>query len=44
MRKKQNVVPCCGLCNVTRADNFSHEEIFVLGKCIQSIREERRVK
>lgn len=22
----ENVVPCCGKCNISRADNFSHEE------------------
>ena len=24
---KENVVPCCTLCNITRQDNFTHEEM-----------------
>lgn len=36
-----NVVPSCGLCNMTRADRFSHEEMFLLGETIKAIRESR---
>lgn len=38
---KDNVVPCCYECNCARNNNFSHEEMFVLGKAIKQIKEQR---
>lgn len=35
---KENVVPCCKECNVARMDNFSHKEMFILGKTIREIK------
>lgn len=36
-----NVLPCCGLCNVTRSDNFSVPEMLLIGKIIKEIKESR---
>lgn len=36
-----NVVPCCYECNVARGDNFSFEEMFILGKTIRQIKKNR---
>lgn len=36
-----NVVPACYECNVARNNNFSHEEMLVLGKTIKTIKESR---
>src|SRR5690606_32457077 len=38
---KSNCVTCCRTCNVTRMDNFSHEEMFIIGKCIRGIKNNR---
>lgn len=38
---KDNVVPCCFDCNTARNDNFTHEEMLVLGETIRAIKEER---
>lgn len=35
---KDNVVPACKTCNVSRMDNFTHEEMLVLGKTIKQIK------
>lgn len=35
---KDNVVPACKTCNVSRMDNFAHEEMLVLGKTIKQIK------
>lgn len=37
----RNVVPCCKLCNKTRNDHFTHEEMQILGKTIALIRKAR---
>lgn len=37
----ENTVPCCKECNIARMDNFSHEEMFVIGKAIKKIKENR---
>lgn len=34
----ENVVPCCFHCNIARGDNFTHEEMFELGKAIRKIK------
>lgn len=39
---KANVVPCCPDCNVARGDNFSHEEMLLLGKTIAAIKHARQ--
>lgn len=39
---KTNVVPCCRICNTTRMNNFSHEEMFLLGQVIQKINKFRK--
>lgn len=41
---KDNVVPCCIECNTARNNNFSHEEMFVLGETIAKIKEDRSKK
>lgn len=33
-----NVVPCCGLCNRTRSNHFTPDEMRLLGKTIEEIR------
>lgn len=35
---KNNVVPCCRVCNVTRMDNFSHSEMLLIGEVIKKIK------
>ena len=39
---KDNVVPCCYDCNCARNNNFSYEEMFVLGNAIKTIKEQRK--
>lgn len=36
--EKGNVVPCCYECNCARMDNFSHEEMKIIGKSIKEIK------
>ena len=36
-----NVVPCCKLCNKTRNDHFTYEEMRLLGQTIMVIRQAR---
>lgn len=38
---KDNVVVCCYECNVARADNFTHEEMLILGNAIRTIKNKR---
>lgn len=38
---KENVVPCCYECNVARGDNFSMEEMLILGQTIKNIKHAR---
>ena len=38
---KSNVVPCCFDCNCARGDNFSQEEMVIIGKAIKQIKNER---
>ena len=35
---KTNVVPCCYECNVARGNNFSYDEMKVIGKVIRKIK------
>lgn len=39
---KDNVVPCCDICNRTRFDNFTHEEFKEIGKVIKQIMLKRK--
>lgn len=39
---KDNVVPCCYDCNCARNNNFTYEEMLILGKTIKQIKENRR--
>lgn len=36
-----NSVPCCKECNIARGDNFTHEEMFHIGKTIKLIKDNR---
>lgn len=38
---KDNVVPCCIVCNTVRGDFFTFEEMKILGKAISKIRDNR---
>lgn len=38
---KDNVVPCCVECNTARSDNFSFEEMKILGQAIRQIKIKR---
>lgn len=38
---KGNVVAACRDCNVMRADNFTHEEMFVIGEAIRKVKAAR---
>lgn len=35
---KLNVVPCCYTCNTARNNNFTHNEMFILGETIKQIK------
>lgn len=37
-----NVVPCCYECNCARNNNFTHEEMFVIGKAIREVKRKRK--
>lgn len=37
----ENVVPCCYVCNCARNNNFSFDEMKILGKTIKKIMEDR---
>lgn len=37
----ENCVPCCKECNVARMDNFTHEEMKIIGKTIKLIKQRR---
>lgn len=39
---KDNVVPCCVECNTARSDNFSFEEMKVIGKTIREVKRLRQ--
>lgn len=41
---KDNVVPACYICNTTRMDHFSHEEMLVIGETIKKIKQWRLEK
>lgn len=38
---KDNVLPCCYVCNTVRGNNFTVDEMKQLGKCISNINENR---
>lgn len=37
-----NVVPCCGVCNLTRSDLWTHEDMLVLGPHLRLLRLSRK--
>lgn len=37
----ENVVPCCSDCNIARMDNFTHEEMKIIGVAIKRVKELR---
>lgn len=41
---KDNTVPCCKECNIIRMDNFSHEEMKVIGRAVAEIKNTRTNK
>lgn len=41
---KDNVVPCCYDCNCARNNNFTHEEMLIIGKAIKKIKQIRNKK
>ena len=38
---KSNVTPCCYDCNVARSNNFTHEEMKIIGKSISEVKANR---
>lgn len=40
----ENVVPCCGVCNTARSDNFSHEEFIEIAAAIRSVLARREAR
>ena len=38
---KDNVAPCCYECNVARSNNFSYDEMLIIGKAIKEVRSNR---
>ena len=41
---KDNVVPCCYDCNCARNNNFSYEEMLIIGKTIKKVKKLRKRK
>lgn len=39
-----NVVPCCYDCNCARNNNFSYEEMLIIGKTIQKVKQNRTIQ
>lgn len=37
----ENCVPCCADCNVARSDNFTHEEMKIIGSAIRTVKRNR---
>lgn len=35
---KSNVVPCCATCNISRMNNFTHSEMFIIGKAVREVK------
>ncbi len=36
-----NCIPCCKECNVARMNNFTHEEMLIIGQAIKAVKENR---
>lgn len=36
---EDNCVPCCNECNVARMDNFTHEEMLIIGETIKIVKD-----
>lgn len=41
---KDNIVPCCFECNCAKNDNFSFDEMRIIGKAIAKVKEQREKK
>ncbi len=41
---RKNCVPCCMECNVARMDNFTNEEMIIIGKAISEVKKLRIAK
>lgn len=41
---KENIVPCCFECNCAKNDNFSYEEMLIIGKAIAYVKAQRPQK
>jgi len=41
---KSNCVACCAECNIARNNNFTYTEMFLIGKTIKIIKDEREMK
>jgi len=39
---QNNCIPCCKECNIARMNNFSHQEMFILGLSIKQIKDNRK--
>jgi len=39
---KSNVVPCCRDCNTSRMDNFTHDEMKIIGMAIRIVKDRRK--
>ena len=39
----ENCLPCCLECNHARNDNFTHKEMFLIGKTIREIKDNRKI-
>lgn len=40
---KDNVVPCCYECNCARNNNFSYNEMLIIGKAIKNVKQLRQI-
>lgn len=38
---KANVVPCCPDCNIARSNNFTHEEMLIIGRAVAKVKSAR---
>lgn len=41
---KDNVVPCCYECNCARNNNFSYDEMLIIGKAIKNVKQLRQIQ
>lgn len=41
---KENCVPCCFECNTARMDNFTQDEMIIIGEAIRRVRAKRELQ